>query len=73
LLPWSKTKGEYSKMVIFVLGGLGYFLLLRRIRKGNEEYHSNNEDHPRPLGTESNIHYSKSGSDFESGGKVNKY
>ena len=50
-------------MAVSVLGGLGYLLLIRRICERKIEYHSNNEDYPRPLGTESNIPYSRSGSD----------
>jgi hypothetical protein len=53
---------------VSVLGGLGYLLLIRRICKGIVEYHSNSEDHPRPLGTDNNIPYSRSSSHFESGG-----
>jgi hypothetical protein len=55
-------------IAVSVPGGLGYFLLIRRIRKGNVEYHSNNEDHPRPLGTDNNIPYSRSGDYCENGG-----
>ena len=55
-------------VVVFGLGGLGYVLLIRRICKGNVEYHYNNEDDPRPPRTYNDVPYSISGSYFESGG-----